>query len=93
MASREATPRPAPGEQPLTVLLEDDQAIVGASVRHMLAGEPDITLHFCQDPAKAIGMANEVRPTMMLQDLVMPDIDGLAWSSSSPPTRRRVRRP
>jgi hypothetical protein len=55
MSSREATPSPASGERSLSVLLVDDQAIVGASVRQMLAGEPDITLHFCQDPAKAIG--------------------------------------
>lgn len=77
MTARESTPRPAPGVRPLSVLLVDDQAIVGASIRQMLASEPDITLHFCQDPARAIGMANEVRPTVILQDLIMPDIDGL----------------
>jgi phosphoserine phosphatase RsbU/P len=59
------------------VLLVDDQAIVGHAVRQMLAPESDIQLHFCQDPLKAIAMANELRPTVILQDLVMPDIDGL----------------
>jgi sigma-B regulation protein RsbU (phosphoserine phosphatase) len=64
-------------ERPLTVLLVDDQAIVGESVRRMLAGEADVQFHFCQDPTKAIATANSVAPTVILQDLVMPDIDGL----------------
>jgi sigma-B regulation protein RsbU (phosphoserine phosphatase) len=64
-------------DRPLTVLLVDDQAIVGESVRRMLAAEADIRLHFCQDPTQALAMAEEVRPTVILQDLVMPDVDGL----------------
>jgi sigma-B regulation protein RsbU (phosphoserine phosphatase) len=63
--------------RPVTVLLVDDQAIVGESVRRLLASESDIVLHFCQDPAAAIATANRVQPTVILQDLVMPDIDGL----------------
>lgn len=43
----------------------------------MLASETDIALHFCQDPLKALEMANAVQPTVILQDLVMPEIDGL----------------
>src|SRR5262245_38065909 len=62
---------------PLRVLLVDDQAIVGESVRRRLAGEPDVELHFCQDPTQAIATANRVQPTVILQDLVMPGIDGL----------------
>lgn len=64
-------------ERPVTVLLVDDQTIVGESVRRMLAGETDIQYHFCQDPTKAIATANTVQPTVILQDLVMPEIDGL----------------
>lgn len=59
------------------VLLVDDQAIVGHAVKQMLAAETDIQLHFCQDPTKAIALANELMPTVILQDLVMPEIDGL----------------
>jgi sigma-B regulation protein RsbU (phosphoserine phosphatase) len=65
------------GERPLKVLLIDDQAIVGESVRRMLAAESDIQFHFCQDPTKALALAEELRPTVILQDLVMPDVDGL----------------
>jgi sigma-B regulation protein RsbU (phosphoserine phosphatase) len=63
--------------QPITVLLVDDQAIVGESVRRMLADESDVRFHFCQDPLRAIETANTMNPTVILQDLVMPDIDGL----------------
>ncbi len=59
------------------VLLVDDQVIVAEALRRMLASEADIELHYCADPSKAIDMAQEVRPTIILQDLVMPGIDGL----------------
>ena len=43
----------------------------------MLAAERDIEYRFYADPATAIDVANEFRPTVILQDLIMPDIDGL----------------
>jgi len=64
-------------EHKITVLLVDDQAIIGEAVRRMLADEKDINFNFCQDPTKAIETANKLEPTVILQDLVMPDIDGL----------------
>lgn len=65
------------GSHPVTVLMVDDQAMVGEAVRRMLAGESDIQFHFCSDPTKALTMAAEVKPTVILQDLVMPQMDGL----------------
>ena len=64
-------------EHSITVLLIDDQAMIGEAVRRMLATEKDITFHFCNHPSKALEMAAEVQPTVILQDLVMPEIDGL----------------
>lgn len=61
----------------ITVLLVDDQAIVAASVERMLAPEKDIVFHYCQNPTEAIQKAAEISPTVILQDLVMPEIDGL----------------
>jgi sigma-B regulation protein RsbU (phosphoserine phosphatase) len=61
----------------IKVLLIDDQAIVGAAVKKMLEPETDIILEFCQDPTRAIPTAAEFQPTVILQDLIMPDIDGL----------------
>lgn len=64
-------------EHAITVLLVDDQAMIGEAVRRMLSAEKDISFHFCNDPAKALETAERVQPTVILQDLVMPEIDGL----------------
>jgi adenylate cyclase len=61
----------------IKVLLVDDQTIIGEAVRRMLAPEKDIVFHYCSDPAAALHVANKFAPTVILQDLVMPDIDGL----------------
>lgn len=60
-----------------TVLVIDDQLIIVEAVRRMLADEHDIILHSCCDPTQALRIANQCSPTVILQDLVMPDIDGL----------------
>ena len=65
------------GGHTITVLLVDDQMIVGEQVRRMLAPEQDIVFHYCPDPTRAIAMAGDISPTVILQDLVMPEIDGL----------------
>src|SRR3569833_1558518 len=59
------------------VLLVDDQAIVAEAIRRMLATEENLEYHYCADPARAIAEAVEFQPTVILQDLVMPDIDGM----------------
>lgn len=65
-------------EHQVTVLLVDDQPIIGEAVRRMLAPESDVVFHYCKDPNVAVAEANRIKPTLILQDLVMPDIDGLA---------------
>ncbi len=65
-------------EHKITVLLIDDQPMIGEAVRRMLASEPDLAFHFCKDAARAVEVAETVGPTVILQDLVMPDIDGLS---------------
>src|SRR5450432_2155666 len=64
-------------EHKVTVLLIDDQPMIGEAVRRMLAGEPDIVFHYNRDAGKALEEAERLKPTIILQDLVMPDIDGL----------------
>ncbi len=59
------------------VMMVDDQRIFAESVRRMLEPEIDIDFHYCSDPTRAIDMAAEVQPTVILQDLRMPEIDGL----------------
>ena len=59
------------------VLLVDDQPMIGEAVRRLLADQADMTFAFCKDASKAVATAEEFQPTVILQDLVMPDIDGL----------------
>src|SRR5258705_5782608 len=59
------------------VLLVDDQPIVAEAIRRMLVQEPDIDFHYCGKPSEAIAIAERLLPTVILQDLVMPDVDGL----------------
>ena len=61
----------------IRVLLVDDQQIIAEGIRRMLEPERDIELHYCQDPGKAIDQAIEINARIILQDLVMPDIDGM----------------
>ncbi len=61
----------------ITVLLIDDQAMIGEAIRRMLSTEPDIDFHYCQDPTQAIKAASQIAPTVILQDLVMPEVEGL----------------
>ena len=70
-------PQIATPPRPVSVLLVDDQPIVAEAVRRMLAAETDILFHYCQDPTQAIAQANAIAPTVILQDLVMPELDGL----------------
>ena len=61
----------------IIVLLVDDQFIISEAIRRMLEDQEDIVFHYCQDPAKAIQTAEKIKPTVILQDLVMPEIEGL----------------
>lgn len=65
-------------KHPISVLLVDDQAMVGEAVRRTLATQADIRFHFCADPAKVMEAIERVKPTVILQDLVMPGMDGMA---------------
>jgi two-component system NtrC family sensor kinase len=59
------------------VLLVDDQAIIGEAIRRVLANEHDIEFHYHSSSADAVAVAAKLEPTVILQDLVMPDVDGL----------------
>ncbi len=67
----------APARRGATVLLVDDQPIIGEAVRRMLAGEEGVSFHYCKDAPAALELAAAVGPTVILQDLVMPEVDGL----------------
>ncbi|AKU21954.1 diguanylate cyclase [Massilia sp. NR 4-1] len=58
------------------VLLVDDQLIIIEAVRRMLADHPDIEFHHVTDPQQAFDTALLLQPTVILQDLVLPEVDG-----------------
>ncbi len=62
----------------IVVLLVDDQRLIAEAVRRLLAEADDIEFHYCSDPADAIKEVLRIKPTVILQDLVMPEIDGLS---------------
>lgn len=72
-----STQRDAQTEVGIKVLMVDDQAMVGEAMRRMLAKESAIEFHFLSEPQKAIEVVKEIQPTVILQDLVMPQVDGL----------------
>jgi len=71
-----ATDAPA-SEYIIRVLLVDDQLMVGEAVRRALLNEPNLEFQYCASPAEAIALAKKIRPTVILQDLVMPNVNGL----------------
>jgi two-component system chemotaxis family response regulator WspR len=74
-----ASPHPAEptsAQYKVRVLLVDDQLIIVEAVRRMLASHPDIEYHYVTDPHAALASAQALRPTVILQDLVMPGVDG-----------------
>ncbi|EKT4481089.1 Wsp signal transduction system regulator diguanylate cyclase WspR [Pseudomonas putida] len=68
---------PTTNENSAMVLLVDDQAMIGEAVRRGLANEDNIDFHFCADPHQAVAQAMRIKPTVILQDLIMPGLDGL----------------
>jgi sigma-B regulation protein RsbU (phosphoserine phosphatase) len=64
-------------EHKVKVLLIDDQPLIGEAVKRMLANEEDIEFQYCKEPSQVMEAALAFHPTVILQDLVLPDVDGL----------------
>jgi DNA-binding NarL/FixJ family response regulator len=62
----------------ISVLIADDQRLVRAGFRVILAGEPDISVvGEAADGAEAIQLARTLLPDIVLMDIRMPNMDGL----------------
>lgn len=59
------------------VMLVDDQPIVAEAIKRALSADAEIDFHYCTDPEMALEAVIDTRATVILQDLVMPGVDGL----------------
>lgn len=63
----------------IRVLLVDDQQLVRSGIAMLLAGEPDIEIvGECADGASAVTTAAARQPDVVLMDVRMPGMDGVA---------------
>jgi DNA-binding NarL/FixJ family response regulator len=64
---------------PFRILLADDHAVLRAGLRMLLSAEPDLeVIGEAGDGQQVIEKATTLRPDIILLDLTMPGIDGLA---------------
>ncbi len=62
----------------IRVVVVDDQSMVRAGFRMLLGGEPDIeVVAEASNGLEAVDKAARFRPTVVLMDIRMPDLDGL----------------
>jgi len=67
----------------IRVLLVDDHPVVRAGLRALLESEPDLeVVGAASDGSTAISLACKLRPSVVLADLLLPDIDGVAVTES-----------
>lgn len=63
----------------IRVLLADDQALVRTSFRMIIESEPDLeVVGEAATGGEAVGLARSTRADVVLMDIRMPDMDGLA---------------
>jgi sigma-B regulation protein RsbU (phosphoserine phosphatase) len=61
----------------IKVMLIDDQLLIAKGVEKILSLDKSIEFHYCKNPLKALDEAIAFKPTVILQDLMMPEMDGL----------------
>ncbi len=63
----------------LKLLLADDDSMVRAGLKAVLDSEPDLeVIGEANDGREAVALANELAPDVVIMDIRMPNLDGLA---------------
>ena len=73
----------------IRVLVADDQSMVRAGFRMLLAGEEDIeVVAEASNGLEAVDKAARFHPSVVLMDIRMPELDGLRGDSTHPRGRQ-----
>lgn len=70
-------------DKPIRVVLVDDHAVIRAGLEQLLGGTDDIVVAgTAANGAEALEVVREIRPDVVLMDLQMPEVDGVAATRS-----------
>jgi len=62
----------------IRILMVDDQPVILAALRQMLAHESEFEIRTVSDPSNAVAQALDFAPAVILRNLVMDGLDGIA---------------
>src|SRR4051794_36830462 len=64
---------------PIRILIADDHEVVRQGLRVSLGVDPELeVIGEAEDGAEAVRLAHRLRPDVVLMDLLMPEMDGIA---------------
>ena len=63
---------------PVRIVVADDESIIRMDLREMLSGLGYSVVGEAGDGQTAVNVAREVRPDLVIMDVKMPDLDGIA---------------
>ena len=79
---------PAGQAVPGRLIIADDHALIREGIRTMLANEPDLlVVGEAKNGKLAVELCRELRPNLVLMDVQMPEMDGLAATQAITPSR------
>ena len=78
MAVAPADPTGSPEPPPLRVLIAEDEALIRLDLREMLEEEGFAVVGEAADGEQAVALATELKPDLVICDVKMPKMDGIA---------------